>query len=215
VRRQAQRTADPELRTSSFYVASQLVEIISAELRKQRTFLSTDEEAALARPLPPEEDERAAEDGPDGERAEDLALDRVRRRRLVFFTALRDRYLHEGRPQEAWSDLIAREEAAAGGSTIATEVARQVLEWGVRTSDRGAMLGGFVARTLRWGGILLLLLGAWSLFQGAAVGAVIIVVLVALLLLLAGRIVGNLAAERAAALVEQSLTPEARDESPD
>jgi hypothetical protein len=186
-------------------MASQLVAILSAELRKQRTFLSSDEEAALARPLPPEGDDTSGADGPEAVSEEDMALDRVRRRRLVFFTALRDRFIHEGRPLVAWGDMVAREEAAAGGTTMATQVAREVLEWGVRTSDRGAMLGGFSAKMLRWMGIILVLFGGWSLFQGARPVAVAIVVAVALLFLLFARILGNLSAERAATLVAEQV----------
>ncbi|MGH2351726.1 MAG: hypothetical protein ACRDJN_08950 [Chloroflexota bacterium] len=170
-------------------MASPLVSIIKEELTKQRTFLSSDEEDALSRPQTYEDEE-------------DLALDRVRRRRLVFYGALRDHFIREGRPVDRWRDLIAEEEAAPGEPTIASQLGRQVLEWSVRTSDRGAMLGSFVAKTLRWVGTILLLFALWSWFQGALTGVVLAVVALSLVLLLAGRIVGNLAAERAATLAE-------------
>jgi hypothetical protein len=68
---------------------SALVEIAVEELRGQRTFLSSDEAAALTLPA-------------DLEDEENLALDRVRRRRLWIYTALRDRYIGDGRPFDAW-----------------------------------------------------------------------------------------------------------------
>ncbi|MDQ3700063.1 MAG: hypothetical protein M3442_03970 [Chloroflexota bacterium] len=171
-------------------MTSELVSIIGEELRRQRTFLSTDEVAAL---------DRSA----DAEDEEDLALDRVRRRRLVLYAALRDRFIRDGRPLEDWRAMVEREEAAAGGKTIVSQLARQVLEWAVRTSDRQAMLGGFAAKTLRWIGMILLALGGWSWFQGAVGGIVAVVLVLGLAALLAGRIVGNLAADRIALLTEQ------------
>jgi hypothetical protein len=132
---------------------STLVAIAVEELRLQRTFLSSDEAAALTLPATLEDEEN-------------LALDRVRRRRLWIYTALRDRYIGDGRPFDEWADLIAAEETAAGSETVITQIARQVLEWGVRSSDRGAMLGGFGAKAMRWAGLALLLFATWSWFQG-------------------------------------------------
>jgi hypothetical protein len=145
---------------------SDLVTIVIDELRRQRTFLSTDEAAALRR--------RSTDDDES-----DLALDRVRRRRLVIFTALRDRFIRDGRPVGAWSELIVEAEATSGGETVVSQLARQVLVWNVRTADRGVMLGGFAAQALRWLGLLLLFLAGWSWLQGAATVIVVAVGLVA------------------------------------
>ncbi len=175
-------------------MGSELVSIASEELRRQRTFLSTDEAAALSRPV-------------DYDDEEDLAVDRVRRRRLVLYAALRDRFIRDGRPLEDWQAMVDREEAAAGGRTIVSQLARQVLEWAVRTSDRGAMLGSFAAKTLRWAGMILLFLGVWSWYQGAAGAVVALVIVLALAALLGGRIAGNLAAERIELLAQRAEGP--------
>ena len=178
-------------------MASQLVAKLKDELQLQRTFLSSDEEAALTRPL-------------SYENEADLAFDRVKHRRTFFHTALRSRFINDGRPIEEWRRLVAEEEAAAGDEpTVISQLATQVLEWAARTSDRGAMLGGFAAKTLRWAGILAALLGGWSWWQGAAGGAIFLAV--GLVLLFAGRIVGNLAAERVAWLTERMRAGDAAD----
>jgi hypothetical protein len=162
---------------------STLVEIAVEELRQQRTFLSTDEAAALTLPAALEDEEN-------------LALDRVRRRRLWLYTALRDRFIGDGRPFDEWVSLIAQEEAAAGGETVITQIARQVLEWGVRSSDRGAMLGGFGAKAMRWAGLALLLFAAWSGFQGAGPFVVGVAGAIALALVAGSVAVGRRTAAR-------------------
>jgi hypothetical protein len=129
----------------------------------------------------------------------DLAWGRVQRRRTTFYGALRDRFLFDGKPAEEWRGYVAEDEAAAGGPTFISNIARQVLSWATRTADRPAMIGGFAARALRWIGIALVLLGGWSCIQGA-LAAGLIGVAAGLLLMLAGRIVGNLVADRVAAL---------------
>ncbi|HEX2033797.1 MAG TPA: hypothetical protein VHS99_06415 [Chloroflexota bacterium] len=176
-------------------MASELVTMLKEELTKQRTFLSSDEERALDRPATYEDED-------------DLALDRVRHRRLVFFTALRERFIQDGRPIERWRDLVRREEDAAGEPTIVSELARQVLEWAVRSSDRGAMLGGFAGRLLRWLGLALLLLAGWSWFQGAPGQVVALVAAFAAALVLTGQVVGSLAAARAGRLVQGLRAPD-------
>jgi hypothetical protein len=168
---------------------STLVAIAVEELRLQRTFLSTDEAAALTLPDTLEDEEN-------------LALDRVRRRRLWIYTALRDRFIGDGRPFEEWMGLIAEEEAAAGGQTVITQIARQVLEWSVRSSDRGAMLGGFGAKAMRWAGLALLLLTAWSWFQGAGLFVVGVVGAIALALIVGSVAVGRRTAARRERLVQ-------------
>jgi hypothetical protein len=168
---------------------STLVEIAVEELRQQRTFLSTDEAAALTLPAALEDEEN-------------LALDRVRRRRLWLYTALRDRFIGDGRPFDEWVSLIAQEEAAAGGETVITQIARQVLEWGVRSSDRGAMLGGFGAKAMRWAGLALLLLTAWSWFQGAGLFVVGVAGAIALALVVGAVAVGRRTAARRERLVQ-------------
>ena len=136
--------------------------MLADELAAQRTFLSAEEEAALTLP--------AAHDDED-----DLAWQRVRGRRSWFFPALRDRFIRDGRRAEVWHAMIAEEEAAAGGEpTFITHLAAQVLEWAARTSDRGAMMAGFAATSLRILGGLLLLLGGWSYLNGAPTGGALV-----------------------------------------
>ena len=143
-------------------MASRLAGMLADELAAQRTFLSAEEEESLTLP--------AAHDDEDN-----LAWQRVRGRRSWFFPVLRARYLRDGRQQDAWRAMIAQEEAAAGGQpTFITQLATQVLEWAARTSDRGAMMAGFAARSLRIVGLLLLLLGGWSYMNGAPTGGAIV-----------------------------------------
>jgi hypothetical protein len=176
---------------------SPLTLILKEELFVQRIFLSSDEEAALSRPL-----------GYDDEN--DLAWERIKNRRLVFFGALRDRFLRDRRPIDEWRRMIDAEEARAGQPTFLSHLATQVLEWSVRTGDRGTMFGGFVAKLLGWFGYFSLLLGGYSWFQGATTVGLILIGL-ALVMLLAGRIIGNLTAERAAVLTQQARHPESTD----
>jgi hypothetical protein len=184
---------------------SALTAIAAEELRKQRTFLSTDEAVALSLPA-------------DLEDEENLALVRVRGRRLWIYTALRDRFIGDGRPFDDWLAMIETEEEAAGGETQITRLARQVLEWSVRSGDRAAMLGGFAAKALRYAGLLLLLLAGWSWWQGAGGAAVATTGALAVVLLVGSSVVGRRAAARAAFLVaglrERQTKPEA-DPAPD
>jgi hypothetical protein len=184
---------------------SALAAIAAEELRKQRTFLSTDEAAALSLPAELEDEEN-------------LALVRVRGRRLWIYTALRDRFIGDGRPFDDWLAMIDAEEGTAGGETQITRLARQVLEWSVRSGDREAMLGGFVAKALRYAGLLLLLLAGWSWWQGAGGAAVVTTGALAVVLLVGSSVVGRRAAARAAFLVaglrERQSKPEA-DPAPD
>ena len=180
-------------------MASPLVAKLKDELRLQRTFLSSDEETALTRPLSYQDED-------------DLAFDRVKHRRLFFHTALRSRFINDGRPTAEWRRLVAEEEAAAGNEpTVTSHLATQVLEWAARTSDRGAMLGGFAARALRWAGMLAALLGAWGWWHGAPFGGAVFAA-VGFILLVAGRIVGGLAAARVARLAEQVRASASLDE---
>jgi hypothetical protein len=126
----------------------------------------------------------------------------VRRRRLWIYTTLRDRFIGDGRPFDEWVGLIAEEEAAAGGETVITQLARQVLEWGVRSSDRGAMLGGFGAKAMRWAGLALLLLAAWSWLQGAGLFVVGVAGAIALLLVAGSVAVGRRTAARREQLLQ-------------
>ena len=136
--------------------------MLADELAAQKTFLSAEEEASLTLP--------AAHDDEDN-----LAWQRVRGRRSWFFPVLRDRFIREGRRHDAWRAIIAQEEAEAGGvPTFITQLATQVLEWAARTSDRGAMMAGFLAKSLRIAGLLLLLLGGWSYLNGAPMGGAIV-----------------------------------------
>jgi hypothetical protein len=167
---------------------STLVAVAVEELRRQRTFLSSDEASALTMPVEHLDDEN-------------LALDRVRRRRLWIFTALRDRFIRDGRPFDDWLDVIESEEAAAGGETLITQLARQVLEWSIRSSDRGTMLGGFASSAMRWIGLILLALGGWSWYQGAAPFVVGVTFVVGAALLIGAVVVGRLAVARGGRLV--------------
>jgi hypothetical protein len=157
--------------------------MLAEELAAQRTFLSGEEERALDHPMTYENED-------------DLAWDRVRGRRTWFFTALRDRFIRDGRPADRWRELVAQEEAAAGGEeTYATHLARRVLSWALRTSDRGAMMAGFAARAARWLGAAFVLLGGWAYFNGAPLpGAV--VAAAGVVFLLVGGAFGRLAARR-------------------
>jgi hypothetical protein len=172
---------------------SPLAALLSDELAAQRVFLSGDEATALDRPAT-YDDER------------DLAWDRVKHRRLVFYTALRERFIQERRPADLWRAMIEAQERAAGEPTFVTQIAWQVLEWAARTSDRGAMMAGFVAKALRWLGIVLLLLGAWSWFQGLPAAA-LSVGAAGLGFVALGAIAGSFAGRRAAALVQAARTP--------
>ncbi len=166
--------------------------MLREELRRQRIFLSSDEEAALARPLSYQNDD-------------DLAFDRVRGRAAWFQPMLRNRFIRDGRPVARWREYILADEAAAGGErTVISHLARQVLEWAARTSDRGAMFGGFVARTFRWIGLILALFGLYSWSTGERLGAGILFTVVAVLLL-ASWAVARLAVARTALLTEQLL----------
>jgi hypothetical protein len=167
---------------------SALTAIAAEELRKQRTFLSTDEAVALSLPA-------------DLEDEENLALVRVRGRRLWIYTALRDRFIGDGRPFDDWLAMIDTEEGTAGGETQITRLARQVLEWSVRSGDRAAMLGGFAAKALRYAGLLLLLLAGWSWWHGAGLFAVATTGVLAVVLLVEAGVVGRRAAARADFLV--------------
>lgn len=172
-------------------MASPLAEILKEELLVQRIFLSSDEEQALDRPVSYDEET-------------DLAWDRIKHRRLTFYGALRDRFILDRRPADEWRQLIRDEIARAGEPTYVTQIASQVLEWSVRTSDRGAMFGGFLAKLLTWIGTLLVILAGFGWFQGFGTTTVVVLVGLALLFRLAGRIVGNLASERVEHLVRQS-----------
>ncbi len=170
---------------------SPLIELLQEELRRQRVFLSRDEAEALAR-LASYENE------------DDLAYERVRHRRAALYAALRDRFIRDGRPIARWRQYVAEAEAAAGEPTLISELATQVLEWATRSSDRGAMFGGFAARLLRWIAYLLILLGLYSFFNGARAGGGAVAA-AGLVLWLAARIVDGLAAERAATLTRRLL----------
>lgn len=129
---------------------SPLVEVLKDELIVQRVFLSTDEERALGR----------ADDDPDDG---DLAFERVKARRYLFYAALRDRFIYDGRPVGTWLGWINDGEAGADGRpTVVSALATRVIEWSIRATDRKSMALGFVAATARWLAITLLCLGAWA-----------------------------------------------------
>lgn len=168
-----------------------LIEILKEELARQRTFLSTDEETALSRPI-------------SYDNEEDLAFDRVRHRRMVFYTALRARFIRERRPIGRWQQMIDEEEAQVGGEpTVISQVGTQVLSWAARTSDRGAMLGGFVANLVRWLGILLVLIGVFSIFQRASWQVPVILALAAIVCFVIAGAFSRLVAGRVAAATER------------
>jgi hypothetical protein len=173
---------------------SALTAIAAEELRKQRTFLSTDEAAALSLPA-------------DLEDEENLALDRVRRRRLWIYTALRDRFIGDGRPFDAWLATIESEEELAGGETQITRLARQVLEWSLRSGDRTLMFWGFAAKAMRWFGLVLLFLAGWSWYHSAGAFVVATVGGVALLLLGGSVAATRLTAARAHVLLAPLRRP--------
>lgn len=161
--------------------------MLQDELAAQRVFLSSDEAKALER--------LASYDNED-----DLAWERLRGRRAWLFPPLRDRYIRDKRPLDAWRNMILAEEQAAGGPTFITQMATQVLEWSLRTSDRGAMMTFFAARALRWLGILLVALGAYAWWTGAlAPGAIVAVA--GVIFMLAGRAFARAGARRSAALI--------------
>lgn len=129
---------------------SPLIAILKDELLVQRVFLSSDEERAL---------DREADAPDDG----DLAFERVKARRYLFYAALRDRFIYDGRPIDQWLDWIAEAESQAGGSpTIISALATRVIEWSIRVTDRKSMAMGFLAGTTRWVGIALLTLAVWA-----------------------------------------------------
>ena len=175
--------------------ASPLVAILRDELRRQRVFLSSDEEAALTRPLSYDDED-------------DLAFDRVKGRRSWLRPVLRNRFIRDGRPVGQWREYIRAEEAAAGGEpTLISNLASGVLEWTARTGDRGAMFGGFAAKTLTGVAVVLFLLGAYGWTHGATGGGAVFIV-VALVALLAGRVIAGFARRRTTTLVEQLLAGE-------
>lgn len=172
-------------------MASPLAEILKEELLVQRIFLSSDEEQALDHPLSFDDES-------------DLAWDRIKHRRLIFYGALRDRFIHDRRPADEWRQFIRVEETRTGEPTYVTHLATQVLEWSVRTSDRGAMFGGFIAKLFSWIGTFLLILAGFGWFQGFGTASVVVLIILALLFMLAGRIAGSLVAERVATLIRQA-----------
>ena len=164
--------------------------MLADELAAQRTFLSAEEAASLTLP--------AAHDDEDN-----LAWQRVRGRRSWFFPVLRDRFIRDGRQEEMWRAMIAEEEAEAGGEpTFITHMARQVLAWAARTSDRGAMMAGCAATSLRIAGLLLLLFGGWSYLNGAPTGGAIVGG-VGLLLMLVSVALARAAARRVSSLLRE------------
>ena len=78
-------------------MAAEYVDILRAELERQRQFLSAEEERVLLKPARYENED-------------DLALDLVKRRQHTFVPILRDRFVRDGRPLEQWWDVLAEEE---------------------------------------------------------------------------------------------------------
>lgn len=131
-------------------MTSPLIEILKDELTVQRVFLSSDEERAL---------DRIAEDTDGG----DLAFERVKARRYLFYAALRDRFVYDGRPIRQWLQWIAAAEFTAGDKpTIITALATRVIEWSIRASDRMSMILGFATGLVRWFAMFLLAIGGWA-----------------------------------------------------
>ncbi len=131
-------------------VTSPLIELLKDELTVQRVFLSSDEERAL---------NRIADDADGG----DLAFERVKARRYLFYAALRDRFVYDGRPIRQWLTWIADAESSTGDKpTIITALATRVVEWSIRASDRASMFLGFATGLVRWFAFFLLALGGWA-----------------------------------------------------
>jgi hypothetical protein len=129
---------------------SPLIAVLKDELLVQRVFLSSDEERALER-----ESEAPADD--------DLAFERVKARRYLFYAALRDRFIYDGRPIEQWLDWIADGEVRTGGvPTVITALATRVIEWSIRATDRKSMAMGFIGGATKWFGFALLTLAVWA-----------------------------------------------------
>jgi hypothetical protein len=97
--------------------------------------------------------------------------------------------------------MIESEEAVAGGETLITRLARQVLEWSVRTGDRTLMFWGFAAKAMRWFGLILLFLAGWSWYQDAGTFVVATVGALAALLLAGSVAAARLTAARASELL--------------
>lgn len=173
--------------------------MLKEELAAQRVFLSSDEAAALSRAMSYDDES-------------DLAWERIKSRRLTFFAALRDRFIRDRRPVDAWREMIAAEEAA-GEPTFVSHIASQVVEWSIRTSDRGAMLAGFTARALLWLGALFVLLGGYAWLTAgtpetgggdAAAVAAAIVGGAGIAFVAASRVVARIAAHRTASVLARS-----------
>lgn len=163
---------------------SPLADILREELQARRTFLSTDEVAALSRAATVEDEE-------------DLALVRVRRRRSVFNSVLRSRFIRDGKPVAVWRGYIEEEEADSDAPTVISQHGRRVLEWAVRTADREAMASGFASRLLRWIGIVALLWGLYSCATSDTAPGLMSLA-VAAICLVAAQVLGNLASDRIA-----------------
>jgi hypothetical protein len=144
------RGGDAYTLREGFGVTSPLIELLKDELTVQRVFLSSDEERAL---------DRIADDADGG----DLAFERVKARRYLFYAALRDRFVYDGRPIRQWLDWIATAETSTGDKpTIITALATRVVEWSIRASDRTSMFLGFATGLVRWFAFFLLALGGWA-----------------------------------------------------
>lgn len=166
--------------------------MLKDELRRQRVFLSSDEEEALLRPVTYEDED-------------DLAYERVKGRLGWFQPALRNRFIRDGRPVALWRDYISTDEAEAGEPTLISALATRIIAWATRTSDRGAMLGTFASRALSTLGLLCALLGAYAWAHGEQAGGGVYVG-VGLALLLGGNVTGRLTARRAEKLARHALS---------
>ena len=94
----------------------------------------------------------------------------------------------------------------ATGAADATKLAFEFLILtAARTSDRGAMMAGFAAKSLRILGVALLLLGGWSYLNGAPTGGTIVAV--AGLVLVGVSVAAARIAKATIRQVEKSQTP--------
>ena len=170
-------------------MAAEYVDILRAELERQRQFLSAEEEQVLLKPARYENED-------------DLALDSVKRRQHTFVPILRDRFVRDGRPLEQWWDVLAEEERLPEDRTMIGAMVVQVLDWSARTSDQKAMMGGFGSKLLLVAAVLIGFFATFTLAVGAWPAGVVLLVITAALWI-GARVLGQLTAERVSELVEE------------
>ena len=181
-------------------MAAEYVDILRAELERQRQFLSAEEERVLLKPARYENED-------------DLALDSVKRRQHTFVPILRDRFVRDGRPLEQWWDVLAEEERLPEDRTMIGAMVVQVLDWSARTGDQKAMMGGFASKLLLVAAVLIGFFATFTLAVGAWPAGVVLLVITAALWI-GARVLGQLTAERVGELVEEyKREPEPEEDS--